>query len=945
MVSQNSEFTRKLRAAVRAKIEEYGIDVDDELPDYVMIMVGNKKDKTRMKADLKLFLGENTTSFVEWLFGFFQKVKQHQSASNSSLPAILNETSEKIVQPKEQPKKLNLHCGNDLFFGKTEKVKTFSKTKPIESPKRKDKRDSSKTSKREKHPKSTKRVLSPSASKKENKHASSKKEVVKHVEKKQHLQTRKKHYSSEEEDEEEEKPSSPPSSLRKQSKIEPEKVEPASTTPAPSTTFAIPRAVLRSVIVHPQMQYFKSSNAPRILPPPRSPSPLPSADSPQFDIEYSNEDGTVENDQIFADVELKDKKEADCEVTTEKIEEEKVEEKKEIEKEQTTTIITERPHNREIVMPKSKRKVLDYPSSRLFQRALYGVQGLNIEANTCRVIENKESEKINKQEIEGTETKIIREAIVDQQPIARPSSATGEKTFKNGGVAKVFAKAIQETKRQSETLVNVQNCAFEKRASKRTVCVDEFPNSEKSGIDFLENKRIRIEMEQPLESITIREENEDEEDSVLLVNLEKKSTKRSICKERKEYKKPKFGLEMLKEHIKGSVEKTAKTTPTKVVDVDKIEEVKEKEVLIKKKAETKEDKEIGRNIQKDEIPVEEVVEEEKETETNGGENNNSELSVDSSQHDIRKIREFVVNMPISAPKSPSVVPLWDGCISIDDVSSTDDEAEIDAVLEEQHNLRKMALEREKELKGRELPPTAALSRPLVHRRDAVVSLQEALMSPTGCSNGGVSDLLQQSIQQQFLVSSQQQQININNTTRPYATVAPCQITTPTFTATASTGTNISQQVQQNDIMSLVSQMAASVNTQNQRISIQPVQTKLKLKNPPCFGAYRGYRTFSKTYSPAINSKQIYPFHNKVISQNQPVLMQLRERHRQTSKLYSDMLEEQLLLLAQIQKMSSNPENSEKIKILMFRSKTLEKNSQELKKQLEVLSASLESVKK
>ena len=112
------------------------------------------------------------------------------------------------------------------------------------------------------------------------------------------------------------------------------------------------------------------------------------------------------------------------------------------------------------------------------------------------------------------------------------------------------------------------------------------------------------------------------------------------------------------------------------------------------------------------------------------------------------------------------------------------------------------------------------------------------MSPTGCStSGGVSDLLQQFIQQQFLVASssqqqQQQQINNNNTTRPYATVAPCQITTPTFTSTASTGTNIlqQQQVQQNDLLSLVSQIAASVNTQNQRMSIQPLRTKPKNVN-------------------------------------------------------------------------------------------------------------------
>ncbi|CAK5023455.1 unnamed protein product [Meloidogyne enterolobii] len=938
MVSHNSEFTRKLRAAVRAKIEEYGIDVDDELPDYVMIMVGNKKDKTRMKTDLKLFLGDNTTSFVEWLFGFFQKVKQQQSASNSSLPAILSESSEKSVQPKEQPKKLNLHSGNDLFFGKAEKVKTFSKSKPIESPKRKEKRDSSKTSKREKHSKSSKRVHSPKP-----------KKEIKRVEKKQHLQTKhhssKKHYSSDEEEEEEvEKPSSPPSSLRKQTKIEPTKTEPVANAPPPSTTFAIPRAVLRSVVVHPQLEYFKPSNAPRILPPPRSPSPLASADSPRFDIEYSDEDKTGENDEDktgelgkSADIEsVNDRKEE--EIITERIEEEKDEEK-DVEVEKTATIVTERPHNREVVVPKSKRKVSDYPSSRLFQRALFGAQGLNIETNTSRVNENKESEIINKQQNEETEAKIVKETTVDHHPIVRPPSPTGEKIVKKcEGVAKVFAKAIQETKKQSETLTNVQNRSVERRAVKRTVCVDELPNLEMNNSDFLENKRIRIEMEQP--SITIKEEDEEDvDDLVLLVNL--KSSKRSICKERKKYKKPKFGLEMLKEHIKSSVVKTPKTT-TQVVEEDKIEEIKEKEVIIEKDEEVKEDETIDQNMEKEEVIVDEVALEEKETE-NKEEENKLEIAVDTEQNDIRKIREFVVNLPISAPKSPSVVPLWDGCISIDDISSTDDEAEIDAVLEEQHNLKRMALEREKELKGRELPPTSALSRPLVHKRDVVVCLQEALMSPTGCStNGGVSDLLQQSIQQQFLVSSssqqQQQQINNNNTTRPYATVAPCHITTPTFTSTASTGTNIlqQQQVQQNDLLSLVSQIAASVNTQNQRMAIQPLRTKPK--NAPSFA----YRTFSKTYSPAINS---FPFHNKAISQNQPVLTQLRDRHRQTSKLYSDMLEEQLLLLAQIQKMSSNPNNSEKVKTLMFRSKNIEKKTQQLKKQLEVLSASLENVKK
>ena len=37
--------------------------IDDELPDYVMIMVANKRPKQQMLVDLNLFLGSNTGKF------------------------------------------------------------------------------------------------------------------------------------------------------------------------------------------------------------------------------------------------------------------------------------------------------------------------------------------------------------------------------------------------------------------------------------------------------------------------------------------------------------------------------------------------------------------------------------------------------------------------------------------------------------------------------------------------------------------------------------------------------------------------------------------------------------------------------------------------------------------------------------------------------------------
>ncbi|KAI1711803.1 RNA-binding, nab2-type zinc finger domain-containing protein [Ditylenchus destructor] len=93
--ASSTEFTRKLRAAVKAKLEEFGLEVDEELPDYVMIMVGNKKDPSRMKQELKLFLGENTLPFVDWLFGFFQKIKT---------VSIVKDDAEKKVKDEKKVK-------------------------------------------------------------------------------------------------------------------------------------------------------------------------------------------------------------------------------------------------------------------------------------------------------------------------------------------------------------------------------------------------------------------------------------------------------------------------------------------------------------------------------------------------------------------------------------------------------------------------------------------------------------------------------------------------------------------------------------------------------------------------------------------------------------------------------------------------------------------------
>uniref|UniRef100_A0A2K5SA46 Zinc finger CCCH domain-containing protein 14 n=1 Tax=Cebus imitator TaxID=2715852 RepID=A0A2K5SA46_CEBIM len=61
-----TEISRKIRSAIKGKLQELGAYVDEELPDYIMVMVANKKSQDQMTEDLSLFLGNNTIRFTVW---------------------------------------------------------------------------------------------------------------------------------------------------------------------------------------------------------------------------------------------------------------------------------------------------------------------------------------------------------------------------------------------------------------------------------------------------------------------------------------------------------------------------------------------------------------------------------------------------------------------------------------------------------------------------------------------------------------------------------------------------------------------------------------------------------------------------------------------------------------------------------------------------------------
>ncbi|XP_059951729.1 zinc finger CCCH domain-containing protein 14 isoform X8 [Mesoplodon densirostris] len=97
-----TEISRKIRSAIKGKLQELGAYVGlrdlssqpgieapspnhwtakevpgthEELPDYIMVMVANKKSQDQMTEDLSLFLGNNTIRFTVWLHGVLDKLR------------------------------------------------------------------------------------------------------------------------------------------------------------------------------------------------------------------------------------------------------------------------------------------------------------------------------------------------------------------------------------------------------------------------------------------------------------------------------------------------------------------------------------------------------------------------------------------------------------------------------------------------------------------------------------------------------------------------------------------------------------------------------------------------------------------------------------------------------------------------------------------------------
>ncbi|KAK6294870.1 hypothetical protein J4Q44_G00340960 [Coregonus suidteri] len=88
-----TEISKKIRAAIKGKLQELGAYVDEELPDYIMVMVANKKTSQQMSDDLALFLGNNTIKFTFWLHGVLEKLRSVAVEPASLRTPLYSDTS------------------------------------------------------------------------------------------------------------------------------------------------------------------------------------------------------------------------------------------------------------------------------------------------------------------------------------------------------------------------------------------------------------------------------------------------------------------------------------------------------------------------------------------------------------------------------------------------------------------------------------------------------------------------------------------------------------------------------------------------------------------------------------------------------------------------------------------------------------------------------------
>ncbi|XP_076252799.1 nuclear polyadenosine RNA-binding 2 isoform X1 [Rhynchophorus ferrugineus] len=126
MDSIGAEVGQKMRSAIKAKLMELDCYVDDELPDYIMVMVANRRSRSQMNDDLNLFLSNKTSTFVNWLHIVLKKLKE-VTVTN---PDVYSKTTKRKSTEEVNDDKNNLRIKKEKSNKKVKKELEATEQKP-----------------------------------------------------------------------------------------------------------------------------------------------------------------------------------------------------------------------------------------------------------------------------------------------------------------------------------------------------------------------------------------------------------------------------------------------------------------------------------------------------------------------------------------------------------------------------------------------------------------------------------------------------------------------------------------------------------------------------------------------------------------------------------------------------------------------------------------------
>ncbi|XP_061173025.1 zinc finger CCCH domain-containing protein 14-like [Saccostrea echinata] len=137
-MDHGKDISHKIRSAIKAKLIELNAYVDDELPDYIMVMIANKKTEKQMNSDLNLFLSHNTEKFTSWLHILLKKLQSLGTDQQKSKELEKAETKDNDHQKEIYVDKKEKQGKRQLSTEKKEKTKekikdSREKTKEVKS--------------------------------------------------------------------------------------------------------------------------------------------------------------------------------------------------------------------------------------------------------------------------------------------------------------------------------------------------------------------------------------------------------------------------------------------------------------------------------------------------------------------------------------------------------------------------------------------------------------------------------------------------------------------------------------------------------------------------------------------------------------------------------------------------------------------------------------------